>query len=266
MPILVDTHVHIYPCYDVERALDALIGRLHKLAAGIRGDVAHVACLTERSDCSFFTDAVDGRVDSGSVTLEVATSGDSLVATAADGKSCTLLPGRQVVTRERLEVLALTMDLKIPENLPVVDIIQSVHDQGAVPVVPWSPGKWMFGRAHVVREIPDWFGADQVCFGDTSLRPVGWPTPTGFRKARRKRHLVLAGSDPLPFPGEEAQMARYVTLVREDANGEDTCGHVRRLFLNPGTTCEFLGRRGSFAEVAKRWIANQRSRTRGGSR
>ncbi|MDA0323271.1 MAG: hypothetical protein O2923_11230 [Verrucomicrobia bacterium] len=257
MPLLVDTHLHIYPCYNVERALGVLIARLNHLAAGIAGEVTGIACLTERADCNFFVDAVDGRIDSGSITLEASESGDSLSATARDGMSCTLLPGRQIVTRERLEVLALTKNLQVADGQPIVDVIQSVVDQNAVPVVPWSPGKWMFGRGAVVREIPDWFGADQVCFGDTSLRPQGWPNPAGIRKARRKRHLVVAGSDPLPFAGEEAQMARYLTLIRKDGDGETVGDRLRAALLDPGTTCEFVGRRGSVFTVARRWLANQ---------
>lgn len=261
MPILVDTHVHIYPCYNVERALGNLIRGLHGLAARHDIEATCAACLTERSDCSFYADAVAGRIDTGSIRLEPSASGDSLVATAPDGAACSILPGRQIVTKERLEVLALTRELEIADGQPIVEVIQSVHDQGAVPVVPWSPGKWMFARAHVVREVPDWFGADQVCFGDTTLRPRGWPTPGGIRKASRKRHLVLAGSDPLPFAGEEAQMARYVTLLREDGSDDGLGARLHELFLSPATSCRFVGQRGTVFEVIRRWVANQRARS-----
>jgi hypothetical protein len=47
--VVADTHVHLYPCYDLEVALQSLARNLARTAAG-----AHAAFFAERSDCRAF--------------------------------------------------------------------------------------------------------------------------------------------------------------------------------------------------------------------
>lgn len=261
MTIIADTHVHIYPLYDASRALETLIRKLTAYVGGAASGVQLAACLTERHDCHFFRSACDSAVPlDGLLRVEAIDEGQALAAHQDNAGSCLILPGRQIITRERLEVLALTKDLNIADNQPIFDVIESVISGGGVPVLPWSPGKWMFGRSAVVADALRRFDPSKLCIGDTTLRPHGWREPRIMADARSAGYTVLAGSDPLPVHGEEDRMAEYVTRFENAPEESGVADALRAAMLDPASRCDALGRRGSVAQIAKRWIANKRAK------
>ena len=54
MRLIVDTHVHIYPCYDRKLALDNLRSNL----AALDSQAVCMALLAERYDCGFFAEMI----------------------------------------------------------------------------------------------------------------------------------------------------------------------------------------------------------------
>ena len=120
-----------------------------------------------------------------------------------------MIAGRQLVTRERLEVLALGTTAPLPEGEPIEATLAAVRDAGAAAVLPWGVGKWLGARGAVVARVlanPEW---QHVCLGDNGNRPRLGPEPAQFAAARRAGRSVLPGSDPLPLPGQEARVAGY---------------------------------------------------------
>jgi hypothetical protein len=124
-----------------------------------------------------------------------------------------VLPGRQIATRERLEVLCLGSDAAIPDGEPAELTIRRIGELDALPVLAWAVGKWLFGRKRVVEKLLETFGPDRLLIGDSAMRPVFWPEPGPMREARRRQYRLLAGSDPLPKAGDERQAGRYATRV-----------------------------------------------------
>jgi hypothetical protein len=59
MQIVADTHIHIYPCYDLNRSLESLIQNL----SNMNDKAISAAFLAERHDCHFFSDVFAGRID-----------------------------------------------------------------------------------------------------------------------------------------------------------------------------------------------------------
>ena len=154
-------------------------------------------CLTERHDCHAFRDLPGDRLESNAVRW-----GEGWI-----------LAGRQVVTRERLEVLALTTDADIADGQPIGDVFSRIRDTGGVPVLSWAPGKWFFKRGAIVARLIDQEEPGSFLLGDTSLRPTVWPEPAPMRGAKGLGFSVVAGSDPLPFPGEEKYAGTYATTA-----------------------------------------------------
>jgi hypothetical protein len=98
----------------------------------------------------------------------------------------------------------------------------------------------------------DTFGPAVVALADTTLRPLGWPEPALFQRARREGFRILAGSDPLPFAGEESRIGRYATvvdLVSEDPANADS---ILRLLSPGGPPAGFAGGRGCPFDTALR--------------
>ena len=50
MHLIIDTHLHFYPCYDLSKALNALRINLLRLDS----NAVYIGILAERSDCHFF--------------------------------------------------------------------------------------------------------------------------------------------------------------------------------------------------------------------
>jgi hypothetical protein len=120
-----------------------------------------------------------------------------------------VIAGRQVVTRERLEVLALGTVAPLRDGESIETTLGAVRDAGAAAVLPWGVGKWLGARGAIVARVladPQW--AD-VFLGDNGNRLTLGPEPPHLTTARRAGRGVLPGSDPLPLPGEETRVGSY---------------------------------------------------------
>ncbi len=211
MKIIADTHVHIYPCYDLKRFSDMLE---HNLKENGTGQTIRVGFLTERYDCDFFNDIKENKNNIASIcgNIQLGPDESSLIRDNGSGEKCILIPGRQVVAEERIEILALATTIKIPDGLSAEDIISKTLDSGGIPVVAWAPGKWFGARGTVVRDLLKHFNPARLLIGDSSLRPTTWAEPLIIRQARKNGYRIIAGSDPLPFAGEENIAGTYCSV------------------------------------------------------
>lgn len=250
MKLIADTHVHVYPCHDSARTFKSLLENLQALSVS----AAKALFLTERADCHFFRDLAEGRVEPPvpGTAFSVSAERECVTLGRTEGGDMVIFAGRQIVTRERLEILALTLDQPFPEGETAEAVIAAVLQAGGVPVLSWAPGKWFFGRGRVVASLIERFKPGELLIGDTSLRPIGWPEPILMRRARRAGLTVLAGSDPLPVAGEEIHAGCYASLLDIDLEDNTPVVAIRRAFKSPGLGTKTVGRRSGPFEVWSR--------------
>ena len=180
-------------------------------------------------------------------------AGDALEVVSPDGRRMHLFPGSQVVTRERLEVLALMTCERPGDGAPLDATVARIREAEGVPVIPWSIGKWWGRRGRVLRAFLASPGEGPLLLGDSLMRPAGWPAPAPFRLGP-----VIAGTDPLPLPGEEGLAGSYGIGGSVDA--EDVTAAVRALLTAPAAARRIGGRRLSAVRVARRWLGLRRAR------
>ncbi|HAS81373.1 MAG TPA: hypothetical protein DCS43_01525 [Verrucomicrobia bacterium] len=247
MAIIVDTHVHLYPEYDREAALCACAQRLELLAPS----TVTFACLAERHDCHAYKAllakvAADGGNDPRYQVLE---DGHCIVFRPGGGESpLFVLPGRQIATRERLEILCLGGDASIPDGEPAELTIRRISEVGGMPVLAWAVGKWLFKRRRIVAKLLNQFGPDRLLIGDSAMRPTFWPEPAAMRRATREGYHVIAGSDPLPRTGDEHWTGRYATLIECALDPQKPSETLLRALRNRHTSIRRVGSRcGIFA-------------------
>ena len=255
MEILVDSHAHIYPFFNIVEALDHLVAPATRRYPGI----PRIACLAERYGYNLFDELVQGRVDNGQdrYLIKAGQDGGSLqVVCRSSDAHCFILPGRQIVTAENIEILALNTVHRIAEGMPAVDTVSSALEAGALPVVAWAPGKWFFHRRAVVEQLLKVFDPRQLALGDSSLRPVGWPTPVLMRQAAAAGYRVLCGSDPLPFAGEEKRLGCYMSAIKTGAPVPSPRRLISSLLTNQDIFLHPAGSRGSPVQVAARIARN----------
>jgi len=265
--LVVDSHAHLYPCYTLEKALEAASFNLSTLAkeALNKGEqtgselspVTRVLVLTERQDCHFYDSLASGQYHTHGYRLTLLRAnegkGSVLMVLANHGGPFYILPGRQVITAERLEILALGTREAIQNGYPWMKALEEIAGRGAYPVLCWSPGKWLFKRGRVVAEILSTVKPTELSIGDTALRPQGFPKPLLMRKAERAGFAVLAGSDPLPVPGEEECLGSYGTLLDAIVDESRPFSSILKALRGQG---RIVGRRHHLLKAAGRLIRN----------
>ena len=212
---LVDGHAHLHPSFDWEEVLDAVTGNLAR-AASNGGPPLEAACLLlaeaavmARSPTMVerLRDPVEaaGLLPPGWRAEPTAEEGSIRLAPEGGGVPIFLVDGRQLVTSEGIEVLALCSRAAHTEleGLPLSETIEGVRAADGVPVLPWGFGKWWGRRGRLVRELVERLGAPApppLFLGDNGNRPAGTPPPALMRRGEERGIPVLPGSDPLPFP------------------------------------------------------------------
>lgn len=204
--LVLDAHVHVYPFYDAAVLLQGTVTRLASL--GTLGDALGIV-LVEREGGDVFSEWLSGRrlPPGWSVTQLDATA---LRLASPKGPRLHVFAGRQIACAERLEILGIGCRTPVPDGVPCEEAIAAIEKDGGLPVLAWGLGKWLLGRAAVVRRLLAAHPGAALPLCDTSLRPVFWPCPQAMRDPDRP---VLYGSDPLPKQGEEAQAGRYAGMV-----------------------------------------------------
>jgi len=228
--VLVDAHVHMHDCFSVAGVFDAAAANfaraareLHGAARALHGDTRFdgVLCLVESANERFVgglrTQRL-GRVwrgQHGYWELEQSCEPETLVFRCGHLRLA-VIAGRQLVTRERLEVLALGTTARLSDGDSMEATLNAVRAAGAAAVLPWGVGKWLGARGTIIDRIlaePKW---SHVFLGDNGNRLRYGPDPERFASARRAGRAVLPGSDPLPLPGEEARVGGYGFAVDVD--------------------------------------------------
>ena len=248
MPVVVDTHLHLYPCYDRVKLLQSLIRGLRSVAPGAQA----AACLVDGAGSAGYrnlTKATAGDCDG--VSVRTLPNGDAAIVRCGDLGRVVIVAGRQIVTREKIEILALGTRQTFANGLDAAQTVEDILTQGALPVVSWAPGKWFFKRGRVVSSLLERFRPDQLLIGDTHLRPTVWPRPRLMKRAARMGFRTVCGSDPLPIIGEETRAGAYATAFTGKLDEEDPTASFKRLLLLCEPYCT-VGRRDTIVSVVRR--------------
>jgi hypothetical protein len=263
MLLIADTHVHLYDGYDLDRAFSSAFVNLGRLRAAAAAETtqpyAFALFLAERHDCHAFERLREpaGAREVNRHRLAETPDAEVLSVTNAAGEALYLVAGRQIVTRERLEVLALATSGPVPDGGDILDTVARVRGAGGVPVLAWAPGKWLGRRGRVVRSVLRDSAPSALLVGDTSMRPRGWATPRLMREAARRGFTVVGGTDPLPFAGQEAVIGRYGIAAGAALEADAPRAGLRGA-LTAGAGCLSLaGRRDSMVAVAARLVRHR---------
>jgi hypothetical protein len=213
--LLVDGHVHFHECFTWEAFLNGAARNFARARAtlGLRSDSSGCLMFTESWGAKYFHVLAEGPTLARSCgwRAERGDDGRSVLLTHVGGASIVVIAGRQIVTAERLEVLALGCLHEFPDGKPVGDVVHAVADHEGVPVIPWGFGKWLGRRGRIVRDLIDRREVP-FCLGDNGGRARSMQRPRLFDQAERASMPVLGGSDPLPLArhGERAGSYGFV--------------------------------------------------------
>jgi hypothetical protein len=272
-PVPIDAHVHLHPEHELRTVLDSAAAHFeHALRSLSDTRPGRGALLLAEVDGVSRFDQLHDACRSGPApeahhwSVERTSEALSLVARAPGRLPLILARGRQIVTRENIEVLALISSVNVRDGLPLDDVLGRVRDDGGVPVLPWGFGKWWRRRGACVAARLRAEDPGALFLGDNGGRPRLGPEPSMFELGRQLGYRILPGSDPLPLPGHQHR-AGSCGLVLDVEIAPDAPAQALReaLFASPLTFSTF-GRRRPLLAFARDQIAMQRrKRLRRGS-
>ncbi len=253
--LAVDGHVHLYPVYDLKKAVECSVKNLKDGSKKISSKVIPVWLLAERSDANFFDQIYqtsETYQDDG-VKFRQGNDGLTIVVEKDDEPILYIFAGRQLVTKEGLEVLSLISNLNFPDRQMSIDeVIQTVIESGGIPALNWAPGKWFFKRGKVIARQIQERTINEIFIGETTLRNTLWPEPKLVKQARKKGFPVIAGSDPLPFKGEEKDIGSYGFLIEGEFDQEKPAQSLRDLMSKNRDEIKIIGHRNNIFTFASR--------------
>ena len=233
-PYLVDGHVHLHPSFEVERFFTAAANNFATAgrALGFSSSPCGILMLTESSGSNRFVELQRSAADQQAAGFELrATPEDRSLLVAVPGRSpMMVVAGRQVVTAEDLEVLALGCKEELRDGGPLEATLGLVREAGAIPVIPWGFGKWQSNRRRILLEVLRRQSPGLVFLGDNGGRATLLPQSGLFQRAAEMGVRNLPGSDPLPFAREEERAGSFGFVFDEPLDSETPATDlVRRL-------------------------------------
>jgi hypothetical protein len=219
-PLLIDAHVHFYSCFNRGAFLDAAARNFARGAAelGIAGPVIGCLMLAETAEARWFLrwQRREDGVKRGAWDFEPTPEPAALIARRrSDGERLLVIAGRQVRSREGLEVLGLATVEEFPDGLPFNDALARVRWSSALTVIPWGFGKWWFYRGALVERVVGRKERPGLCLGDNAGRLELAGRPRLFHAAESRGIPVLPGSDPLPLAAQADRAGSYGFLLEE---------------------------------------------------
>ena len=162
--IFVDGHVHLHPCFRLDVLLASALRNLQVLAQEVNAaQTAGFLLLTESAGIDVFSslkaEPTPGQTSTvADFQIKQTGEAETLVVRDASGAELYLVAGRQIVTADRLEVLALGYDSSFPDGQPIDQVLAQLAAQAStesaafasscrpLAVVPWGAGKWLGTR------------------------------------------------------------------------------------------------------------------------
>ena len=212
---LLDGHVHFHACFDAGRFLAGANRNFARAAsdAGYGDRYAAFLLLTESASAHWFDDLQRAAEEGTAVApgwSAAATADPRQVALAGpQSERLNVVAGYQIITAEKLEVLALGCRTRIADGSALDEVISAVKAADALTVVPWGFGKWLGRRGKHVQSLLERTAPGELFLGENSNRVTGFGEPPIFRQAREAGIRILPGTDPLPFPREAARTGSF---------------------------------------------------------
>jgi len=267
--IILDAHAHIYSCYHLDDFFSSAFEnfRTAKESIGVNNATALIF-LTDVSTTGYFDLLRDDHIEDCSSTSEnswtISRTGEHCSLRLRDA-SCPdddmfLISGQQIVTAEKLEVLAIGC-LNLPESgLAITDTIRSVFADDGFVILPWGVGKWIGKRGRIIKKTVARNKNPLLFLGDNGSRPGFWPVSSFTTSEHSNRPRLLSGTDPLPLKGEEKRVGTFGSVIHGDIDPQNPFKTLKKLLSDRETMFTGYGDLQSSISFVRQQVALRRTR------
>ncbi len=262
---VVDGHVHIHSCYDVDDFFDNAYRNFSEtVAVGAEESRAYFLLMTECDGDDFFgalrhianPNPGTGRFRLRRWSVETTDEEESIVA-SNDGRRLFIIAGRQVACREGLEVLLLGTTGRFQDGRAIREVLDEAGSLGVPHVIPWGAGKWFFGRGKLLSQLLREHRAPLFFLGDEGGRPAFWPYPRHFMEAGRLGVRDLPGTDPLPFAHDVDKVGRVGFRAKMNLDEKRPVRSLFQVLGDGNTAIERFARLEPFTRFVRNQVAMQ---------
>ncbi len=238
--LAIDSHVHLH---SIAGAMEALRIARDRLS---RDGRTGVVMLAERQGFDILNALRDNLV----------TTSEPESFWLDERRTLLILAGSQIISSEKLEILALATRSRLPDGLPAKQVIAEMTAADAIVVLPWGVGKWLGKRGALVDRLIAAARPGMLLLGDNGGRPGFWPV-----RQFKSRISVLSGSDPLPLPGWPGGVAKLASLIDVELSADAPAASLKRALRDPTAS---IGRMGRLATPLRFIMDQTRLRLHGG--
>lgn len=235
-PFLIDGHVHYYPNFDRDRFFDSALANFRSAARAYASNTEYAGwlLLAESAGMHHFRRFRDtaGQTDDGVWTIQATGEAESLVARRDAGAALLLVAGRQIITAEGLEVLALCCDASPDDGRPLGAAVAAARSLDAIVVLPWAFGKWWLRRGDLIDEFVNSVEPTRIFLGDNGGRTRLGPRPRPFRVAESRGIGILPGSDPFPLRFDAGRTGSFGFVIDGTIERSRPAAGLKRLLRN----------------------------------
>jgi len=263
--VIGDGHVHIHDLFDMDRLLTAAAKNFSHQAerTAHQGEPVCYLLLTESFGCDFFARLRDKDLIPKVWTVKATGEENCLHASCPGRVDIFLVAGRQIVTRERLEILALGLSSSWPDGRNLDDVLDQLSPLELPLVLPWGAGKWLGKRGRLVRKIIQSQRWPMLFVGDNANRPFFWSRSQLIREAEKMGIRNLQGSDPLPFRNQETRAGSFGFCFSANINATLPFRSLVNHIINPQTRLFTYGTPESMLSFFYHQISLQLAKLRG---
>ncbi len=260
--LFVDAHVHLHPEHSLDVFLEGACANVAWGASQMGLRQSPLGCLLF-AECAWhhtFHNLLYTNITTNGATwrIEPTDEPESALAYRNNVLRLVLIAGRQIVTAERLEVLALATSSRFPDGEPIEHVLRSTLDDSAITIMPWGLGKWWGRRGLIVRHLIRSLWGRTIMLGDNGNRPQLSPLPLLMRLGRRYRMPILPGSDPLAIPSHVTRSGSYGFVLHTSLPLDRPAEHLRRVIAPGMAQPRIYGRRLSWPQFIRTNIEHRR--------
>ena len=253
--IFADFHVHIHTCFNLNVFLNNAFENFISAARLINSNFElGFLFLTEIRGMDFFDRIKESPHLLNNFNVEFTKEEYSLII-SNNGHKIFLVAGKQMVSSENLEVLALATRQDFKNGVSFKEIINEVKNTGGIPVLPWGVGKWLGSRKRIIKNFIMQSSDNNFYLGDNGGRPTFWPAPELFNLAERKSIFTLCGTDSLNLESEVGKPGKYGNILKGTINFDYPAVSIIDILKNITYSPQSFGKLESPAAFFKNQIA-----------
>ncbi len=258
--ISIDGHVHFYKIFDPDLFFQKSINSFAKyfsVSDHVNEKTVNILFFSEGKENDFFSEFKKNEIVFNDKNYKFFNTDEnvSLKLMIKDKDILYIIRGRQIVTRENIEILHIGTDITIKDGTPAKNVLEIIKKRDETAIIAWGFGKWFFGRKKVVRSLLQSDRSRFMFIGDNSARPTIWPTPRLFLYGKKRGIKIINGSDPLPIKGEEKKPGSYFFSLTGEFNTQKPYLSIKNILTSKDPEIIFHGKRDSVFSFIKRQSA-----------